>query len=63
MEMEVLEAPALSVHMRVSDADARLSFLAMRCWQDAMIVDDQHDEALSLRLENIIDEFDTLFGT
>ena len=54
--------PDLLDAMRVSATEAKLSFLALRCWQDAMRGDHPDAGELSQRLERIIDEFDLLFG-
>ena len=60
--LQALEVPERKTGARVSDDQARLSFLAMRCRQDVNIWGDQSPEQLPQRLERIIDEFDLLFG-
>lgn len=56
------EQPELLEAIRVAETEAKLSFLALRCWQDVVRGDHPDDEELSRRLGKIIDEFDEVFG-
>lgn len=57
--MQQLEMPA---SVQVNETEAKLSFLSLRCWQDAMLGEGPHAEGLTQRMEKIIAEFDLLFG-
>ena len=60
--MEAVKQLEIPATVEVPEMQAKLSFLAVRCWQDAQRGDGPQSQGLSQRMENIIDEFDTLFG-
>jgi hypothetical protein len=60
--MEAVKHLEIPDTVEVPEVQAKLSFLAVRVWQDALLGDGPQAQDLSQRLENIIDEFDTLFG-
>jgi hypothetical protein len=60
--MEAIQQQEPLVPVHTSEADTRASFLALRCWQDAMLGDSPSDAELDQRMGEIIDEFDLLFG-
>ena len=60
--MEVREQPDIPAYVRVNEEEARMLFLAVKCWQDAMNNRGPVAEGISRRLERIIAEFDLVFG-
>ena len=60
--MEAAKQLEIPETVEVPEMQARMAFLALRCLQDAQLDDGPQSQNLSQRLENIIDEFDTLFG-
>jgi hypothetical protein len=60
--MESIDQSEIPAYVRVSATEARMLFLAVRCWQDAQKSGNQVADGLSVRLEKIIAEFDLVFG-
>jgi hypothetical protein len=58
--MEVLEQSEVAADVRVSETEARVLFLAMRYWEEAMDTGSPLVEDLSTRLEKISAEFDAV---
>jgi len=59
-DMEVIEQSEISASVKVSETEAKVLFLAMRYWQDAMDTGSPLVEDLSLRLEKITADFDAV---
>jgi hypothetical protein len=60
--MEAAKQLEIPETVEVPELQARLAFLATRCWQDTQRSDGPLAQDLSQRMGNIVDEFDTLFG-
>ena len=52
--MESLDQSEIPAYVRVSATEARMLFLAVRCWQDAQKSGNHVAEGLSVRLEKIV---------
>ena len=55
------EQPEIPAYVRVTEEEARMLFLAVKCWQDVFDNRGPVAEGVFLRLEKIIAEFDLMF--
>ena len=60
--MEAAKQLEIPETAEVPELQAKMAFIAMRCWQDTQRGDGPQAQDLSQRMGNIVDEFDTLFG-
>ena len=58
--MEVIEQSEITAAVRMSETEAKILFLAMRYWQDAMDTGSPLVDDLSERLGKITADFDTI---